>query len=571
MNQEEMNMTEPPEELQIDTDGLELPSAAKKKKKLPGWVILPVIGVLALAGVLLSLVLKPAKAPATLTVVSVKKGDVAEEYTTSGTVESESKKTFFSPVNATVQSLNAKVGQAVKEGDLLLSFDTSDLEMNNQQSELNLEAAKAGNQSTVEQADQSASIASKNQAAINEQISGTKEKIKAKQAEVDQLNADVKQEQGNISSAYQDFESQKKQKQEELAALKAECDAAKSKLDKNAAILNNQNAELESKQTKLNNFPSDGSDEKRQELIDDIIKLPDLIAETKNAAIELQAAYDSKLQSYNNALNAYASLSFSDVSGTAVQKLAAAQTELSSLQAALEQLETSAGSPSTAKITDGQYKSMKIQENLAELAKLSAEELVELGKQGIHAEFNGIVSDVQTAEGTAAMQGGALFTLVSNTEVSVRLEVPSNDFDKLKAGSKATIKIGDNTYRGTLTSIDKIATTNLKGNPVIGAEVHIDNPDENIYIGVSSKVTLSVAESKDVLCLSNEVVNTGTDGDFVYVIRDGRVKKQMVELGIASNSVVEIKGGLKEGDEVITDVTSSLEEGMTAIGVADSK
>lgn len=571
MNQEEMNMTEPPEELQIDTDGLELPSAAKKKKKLPGWVILPVIGVLALAGVLLSLVLKPAKAPATLTVVSVKKGDVAEEYTTSGTVESESKKTFFSPVNATVQSLNAKVGQAVKEGDLLLSFDTSDLEMNNQQSELNLEAAKAGNQSTVEQADQSASIASKNQAAINEQISGTKEKIKAKQAEVDQLNADVKQEQGNISSAYQDFESQKKQKQEELAALKAECDAAKSKLDKNAAILNNQNAELESKQTKLNNFPSDGSDEKRQELIDDIIKLPDLIAETKNTAIELQAAYDSNLQSYNNALNAYASLSFSDVSGTAVQKLAAAQTELSSLQAALEQLEASAGSSSTAKITDGQYKSMKIQENLAELAKLSAEELVALGKQGIHAEFNGIVSDVQTAEGTAAMQGGALFTLVSNTEVSVRLEISSNDFDKLKAGSKATIKIGDNTYRGTLTSIDKIATTNLKGNPVIGAEVHIDNPDENIYIGVSSKVTLSVAESKDVLCLSNEVVNTGTDGDFVYVIRDGKLKKQMVELGIASNSVVEIKGGLKEGDEVITDVTSSLEEGMTAIGVADSK
>ena len=571
MNQEELNMTEQSEELHIDTDDLELPSPAKKKKKLPGWVILPIIGVLALAGILLSLALKPAKAPATLTVVSAKKADVSEEYTTSGTVESESKKTFFSPVNATVQSLDIKVGQAVKEGDLLLSFDTSDLEKSNQQSELNLEAAKAGNQSTVEQADQSASIASENQAAIREQISGTKKKIKAKQAEIDQLNAEVKQEQGSLSSAYQDFENQKRQKQEELAALKAACDASKSKLDKNAALLNNQNAELESKQTKLNNFPSDGSDEKRQELIDDIVKLPDLIAETKNTAIELQAAYDSNLQSYNDALNAYTSLSFSDISGTAAQKLAAAQAELSSLQAALEQLEAGTGSSSTAKITDGQYKSMKIQENLAELAKLSAEELVELGRQGIHAEFNGIISDVQTAEGTAAMQGGALFTLVSNTDVSVRLEVPSNDFDKLKTGSKATVKIGDNTYQGTLTSIDKIATTNLKGNPVIGADVHIDNPDEDIYIGVSSKVTLSVAESKNVLCLSNEIVNTGTDGDFVYVIRDGKVKKQMVELGIASNSVVEIKGGLKEGDEVITDVSSSLEEGMNAIGVADSK
>lgn len=562
--------------LPTDTEPYEPPTTpsstppAKKKKKLPGWVILPIIGVLALIGVLMSMLFKPAKTATALTVVSTQKGDVAEEYTTSGNVESELTKTFYSPVNANVDTFNAVVGQSVKEGDLLVSFDTSDLEKNNQQSQLNLDAAKAGNQSTIEQADQSASIAAQTQANMDQQIANTRQKVRDKQAEVNQLIDEANQEENSTSNAYTNYESQRKQMQDSVNTLKSKCDTAKNDLDTNSIKQNDLDATLRTEQTKLDTFPSDGSENEKKEIIDNITKLHTDIAEAKNERISFQSTYDKNVSDYNDALNDLSSFTFTGTPGTATQKLATAQAELSSLQSALEQQEASSSSSPTAKITDGQYKSMGIQEDLAELAKLSAEELVELGKKGIHADFNGVISNVQSAEGTAAMQGAALFTLVSNSDVSVKLEVPSGDFDKLKIGNKANIKIGEYTYKGTLTSIDKIATTNLKGNPVIGAKVHIDNPDANIYIGVTAKVTLSVAESKNVLCLSNEVVNTGTDGDFVYVIRDGEVKKQVVELGIASNSTVEIKSGLKEGDEVITDVTSTLEEGMKAIGVASA-
>lgn len=543
--------------------------AAKKKKKLPGWVILPIIGVLALIGVVLSMVLKPAKTATPLTVVSAQKGDVVEEYTTSGTVDSELTKTFYSPVNASVDNFNAVVGQSVKEGDLLVSFDTSDLEKNNQQSQLNLDAAKAGNQSTIEQANQSASIAAQSQASIDQQISNTRQKVRDKQAEVNQLTDEANQEQTAASAANSDLQNEINEINTKMQSQYLQYEEAKKGLISNATELNTLNADLNTAKTNLANLPASASEEEKNKLTTAINKLYADIAANQNLTIE----YEETIKAYDDLSKQLSSLSSSSGAlgmGTAAQKLATAQAELSSLQSALDQLEASSSSSPTAKITDGQYKSMDIQEDLAELAKLSAEELVELGKQGIHADFNGVISDVQSAKGTAAMQGAALFTLVSNSDVSVKLEVPSGDFDKLKIGNKANIKIGEFTYKGTLTSIDKIATTNLKGNPVIGAKVHIDNPDENIYIGVSAKVTLSVAESKNVLCLSNEVVNTGTDGDFVYVIRDGEVKKQVVELGIASNSMVEIKSGLKEGDEVITDVTSTLEEGMKAIGVASA-
>ena len=63
------------------------------------------------------------------------------------------------------------------------------------------------------------------------------------------------------------------------------------------------------------------------------------------------------------------------------------------------------------------------------------------------------------------------------------------------------------------------------------------------------------------------------EGDFVYVVQSGVVKKKAVELGITSNSKVEIKSGLKEGDKVVADTFGTVEEGMkvTTTTVAKSE
>lgn len=261
------------------------------------------------------------------------------------------------------------------------------------------------------------------------------------------------------------------------------------------------------------------------------------------------------------------------------QAYAQIQQEVQALQAQAEQLrasisvETPSASIPDTSLTQGQINNMAITENLAELAVLSSEELMAKARDGIKADFDGVISDVKTMEGGTAVAGGELFTLVSNQDVNVKLEIPASDFDKVEVGSKAVVKIGKYKYDGVVESIDKIAVPNAKGNPVIGANVKIQNPDENIYIGVAAKLTMTVAEEKDVLYLPNENVNTSTEGDFVYVVQNGVVKKKAVELGITSNSKVEIKSGLKEGDKVVADTLGTVEEGMkvTTTTVAKSE
>ena len=135
----------------------------------------------------------------------------------------------------------------------------------------------------------------------------------------------------------------------------------------------------------------------------------------------------------------------------------------------------------------------------------------------------------------------------------------------MKSGNAATVTLAGSTYEGILTDVDRIALTNEKGTPVIGARIHINNPDENICIGASAKVRMTVAEAKDVLVLPIGAVNASTDGDFVYVIENGTVREKPVQLGISSATQVEITEGLTEGDLVVNDFSTDITPGMKAI------
>lgn len=528
----------------------------KKKKKLPNWVIVPVIGGIVVVAVIASqFTSKEKKTGGTVEVVEVARGDVKEIYNVSGTVDSEKKKVFYSPVNAPVSQLRAKVGQAVKAGDLLVAFDTSDLEKNNQKAQMDLQSAVNTNQSAREQADRSASEAAKAaadaqaaagaaRAQAEQQIASVESQISAKSQQMASLEQSVKDEitaNQTLQPQLDEWNAQKAANLERIAVLYGE-------IEKIRIDLADENLSEE--------------DKKRLQTQRDEKSLEVSEKEGANAALDAQIAQVSA-QIQTGSQQAYAQIQ---------QEVQALQAQAEQLRASISVETPSASIPDTS-LTQGQINNMAITENLAELAVLSSEELMAKARDGIKADFDGVISDVKTMEGGTAVAGGELFTLVSNQDVNVKLEIPASDFDKVEVGSKAVVKIGKYKYDGVVESIDKIAVPNTKGNPVIGANVKIQNPDENIYIGVAAKLTMTVAEEKDVLYLPNENVNTSTEGDFVYVVQSGVVKKKAVELGITSNSKVEIKSGLKEGDKVVADTFGTVEEGMkvTTTTVAKSE
>lgn len=214
---------------------------------------------------------------------------------------------------------------------------------------------------------------------------------------------------------------------------------------------------------------------------------------------------------------------------------------------------------------------MQTNNNLAELESKSLEELILQGQQGISAEFNGVISDKQVMEGATVSQGMQLFTLQSIDNVNVEVTLSKNVYDKVKEGQKAEITFAGQTYQGTVSRISRIATDGAAGTNQaavamagIQATVHLDSPDDNIFLGVDAKVKILAAEAKDVVILPVEAVNIGKDGAFCWVCEDGMLTKRSITTGVTSDECVEVTEGIEAGEQVIT-APGNHEEGESIV------
>ena len=112
-----------------------------------------------------------------------------------------------------------------------------------------------------------------------------------------------------------------------------------------------------------------------------------------------------------------------------------------------------------------------------------------------------------------------------------------------------------------MSKIDGMATQNNSGAMVVGVDVNIDNPDENIFLGVEAKVYVHMAKAEGVVTVPLEVINSDREGDFVYVEENGVVAKRRVTTGITSDSAIEVKEGLSEGENVVMANGMEFEDG----------
>lgn len=188
-------------------------------------------------------------------------------------------------------------------------------------------------------------------------------------------------------------------------------------------------------------------------------------------------------------------------------------------------------------------------------------------KDGILADFNGVVTEVTAVVGAIPQQGEKLVTVESTDKVKVEITVSKYDLEKIAVGQTASIDIAGKKYDGKVTKVNGMATTNASGAAVIGAEIEIDNPDAGIYLGIEARVEIHMASVTGVAAIPVELINSDKEGDFVFVVENGVVAKRRITAGISSDSYSEVLEGLNVGEEVVVTTGLNLEEGMAVTAV----
>lgn len=536
-------------------------------------------------------------------VVKAVRDNVQQTVETSGIVVSEEQKTYFSPVNAKVDVADVKEGEMVKAGTKLVEFDQKDLEREEKKAELNVKSGKLDMQNTLNksaEAVQKQQNAQGNAATLKQQVAAQEDYIANIKARISQANT-------NAQAAAAQAAAQKEA--DAIAAQAAQAEAAQKAYA--AAQKKYQNETLPAYQTQLNMLADEMNQAQtayNQSETDYQMAFQTWGSEQSDenaAALDVaESARNDAQIAYQNAKSAYedyktqkptaptmndvnsgstsegsaADSIFSDSSESVTNnssdttvtadtsaleaELEKASNTLAELQSRLSSQQAVAESDPSA-VTAEEKEKMEITNNLSELDQMSAQELVEAAKNGIKADFNGVITKVSVVEGATTALGTELFTLQNTDKVDVNVNVSKYDYDKVKEGQSAEITLAGKTYEGEVTNISHIATQNEKGASLISADVRIKNPDEDIFFGVDAKVTIHAEEADDVVVLPAEVVNIGKTGSFCYVIENGVITKKDITTGISSDEYVEVLDGIQEGDEVIRDL-GSLEEGMQA-------
>lgn len=483
------------------------PSVKRKKKRKKAPVIIIIVLIILVVFWMISCAVKP-QAAAVVTVGNAERGELQESVSTSGTVSSEQKKVVFAPVNGRLGEVTIAAGDSVSAGDVLIHYDMEEMEKTLKQAALQQQKSEAvynGAMSDNTESQAKLNEANTNLAVLEQQIADNKAYLKDLQNKLGQSKRDTSN--GLADESY------------------------------------NLNQRLGSLESELKSLDESAPDyEQKKAAIQQEIQ-----------SVNSQISRNSYLQTVANSTDYYAKME---------QEIADVQERIADYEEYKARMESQKSSSEGTLMDSYDKAGYQADRELAQLNYKQAEEEYYEAKQGIAAEFDAIVTECSAVSGAQVTDGAQLLTLESSDNLKVSFKASKYDLEKLETGQKADVEISGHTYEGEVSKIDRMASANESGTPMVGVEIHINNPDDRIILGLDAKLTIYTKKAENALLIPVEAVNADKNGDFLYVVENGVAVKKNIVCGISSDTYTEVLEGITENDQIILSSYTTVEEGM---------
>lgn len=216
----------------------------------------------------------------------------------------------------------------------------------------------------------------------------------------------------------------------------------------------------------------------------------------------------------------------------------------------LEQLRQQYANESKVKEADLKVKELEF--NI--LSKSLAEMKRTLDDAQIRSPRKAILTYINNQVGAQVAEGSQVAIISDLSHFKVEGEIADTYGDRVAAGGRAIVKIGNEKLEGTVSSV-----TPLSKNGVISFIVQL-NEDNNkrLRSGLKTDVYVMNAVKEGVLRLANASYYVGR-GEYELFVQDSKdeIVKRKVQLGDSNFEYVEVISGLKPGDKVVVSDMSS--------------
>ena len=210
----------------------------------------------------------------------------------------------------------------------------------------------------------------------------------------------------------------------------------------------------------------------------------------------------------------------------------------------LEQLRQQYANEKEVKAADLKVKELEF--NI--FAKSLAEMKRTLDDAQIRSPRKAILTYINNQVGAQVPQGTQVAVISDLSHFKVEGEIADTYGDRVAAGGRAIVKIGNEKLEGIVSSV-----TPLSKNGVISFTVQlVEDNNKRLRSGLKTDVYVMNAVKEDVMRIANASYNVGR-GEYELFVQDSdnEIIKRKVQLGDSNFEYVEVVSGLQPGDKVV--------------------
>ncbi|MBT3343122.1 MAG: efflux RND transporter periplasmic adaptor subunit [Gemmatimonadetes bacterium] len=180
----------------------------------------------------------------------------------------------------------------------------------------------------------------------------------------------------------------------------------------------------------------------------------------------------------------------------------------------------------------------------------------------VRASIAGVVMVRNVEQGDLVRSNEVVFSVADLEPLQARIRVPEKRMTQLRKGQEARVTVDPVPDRVFPAQVRMISPG---VDPTSGTvKVTLDIPSNGMLRpGMFATIRIVTDRRPNALVIPKKALVLETDEEDVYVVREGKAERVQVDLGYVDGDRVEVRGGLRPGDQVVTVGHEGLKEGAS--------
>jgi len=172
----------------------------------------------------------------------------------------------------------------------------------------------------------------------------------------------------------------------------------------------------------------------------------------------------------------------------------------------------------------------------------------------IRSPTKGQITEINKKAEEVVQPGESIISFMPESPFQIEVDIYEEDIVKIKVGNPVDISLvafPNQIFKGKVIAINP-AEKLTEGVVYYKVTIDFDEVPEGLKSGMTADVVIKTASKENVLVIPTETIQEKNGKIIVQVLKNGKIKEREIEIGLpGSNGLVEVISGIEEGEKVI--------------------